>query len=101
VDGKPGNSFAFAAFEKQARRVSGVDDATAKKLARTRSWSMSPDHKWLLITINDDLYRSFRTMPEMERLTSSPGEKLEAQYSPDGRKIAFVRNHNLFVLDLD
>jgi hypothetical protein len=36
----------------------------------------------------------------MTRLTSSPGEEQEAAFSPDGRFVSFVRNNNLFVVDL-
>ena len=36
----------------------------------------------------------------MTRLTSSPGEKEEVTFSPDGRFVSFVRDNNIYVVDV-
>ena len=39
--------------------------------------------------------------PSVRRLTATPSKEEDAQFSPDGRLVAFVRDNNLFVVDLD
>ena len=48
-----------------------------------------------LFTIADDLYFYDFEAARAARLTSTPGEEEEATFSPDGRLVAFVREHVL------
>lgn len=54
----------------------------------------------ILLLLADDLYVYDFARGAATRVTSAPGAEEEASFSPDGKKIAFVRNHNLFVVDL-
>ncbi len=54
-----------------------------------------------LYTIEDDLFLLDLAVSRFERLTSTPEIVRAARFSPDGRRIAFVRDNDLFVLDLD
>ncbi len=74
-----------------------------------RSYTLSPDEKKMIIpTMTESIYRH-STQSEFyiwdctaRRLTrlSENGKQRLAEFSPDGNKVAFVRNNNLFVRDL-
>jgi len=49
----------------------------------------------------NDLYYVTFDDPEAIRLTSDPGREELAEFSPDGRFLAFVRDNDLFVVDLE
>ena len=52
-----------------------------------------------LLTVAGDLWH-YRVGGALTRLTSAPGEEELATFSPDGKRVAFVRANNLFVTDL-
>lgn len=60
-----------------------------------------PEHPGVLFTHADDLFFANFDGTGLRRLTSTPAEEEMATFSPDGRTIAFVRENNLFVLDLE
>jgi dipeptidyl-peptidase-4 len=92
--------FSAAKLEAAARKIAGVTADEAKKFAQQRSWNFSPNKKSVVLAIGGDLYLWNLDADTMTRLTSSPGEKHEASFSPDGRLVAYVRNNNLYVVDV-
>jgi dipeptidyl-peptidase-4 len=54
----------------------------------------------VVVSINDDLYHYHLGRGTVTRLTSAPGEEEEATFSPDAQKVAFVRDNDLYVVDL-
>jgi dipeptidyl-peptidase 4 len=81
--------------------VPGVSGDDAGRLSRQRTYVMSPDRTALLVTVGDDLFHWTLGADRLVRLTSTPGLEDEVTFSPDGRLVAFVRNHNLYVTDLE
>jgi dipeptidyl-peptidase-4 len=81
--------------------VPGVSSEEADRLGRQRTYVMTPQRTALLVTIGDDLFHWTFGTDRVVRLTSAPGLEDEVTFSPDGRLVAFVRNHNLYVTDLD
>jgi dipeptidyl-peptidase-4 len=75
----------------------GVPVNRARGAARGRHSNFNSARDALLLTIEDDLYHYDIPARTATRLTSSPGAKSEATFSPDGRTIAFVNNNNLHV----
>ena len=81
----------------------------AKKALRFRSYSFSDDEKKLLIVTNKkSIYRhSFSAdywvydleKKELKPLSKNGSQQL-ATFSPSGEKVAFVRDNNIFVVDL-
>jgi len=65
-----------------------------------RALSFDGTHSSALLTAGDDLYVLTCADGTSTRLTASPGEKDEATLSPDGRHAAFIRDHNLFLVDV-
>ena len=54
-----------------------------------------------LYTIEDDLYLLDLAASRFVRLTHTPEAEQAARFSPDGRRVAFVRANDLFVVDLE
>src|SRR5262249_14744682 len=92
--------FDAAKLQAAAKKIAGVSDEDAKRLSQQRGWTFSPDKKSVVLSVGEDLYLYAFDADSMTRLTSSPGEEDEAAFSPDGRFVSFVRNNNLFVVDL-
>ncbi len=85
---------AFGALE-------GFDDERAGELARKGTFTLSPDEGSLVIDYENDLYFYGFPGDQVRRLTQGPEPEKEASYSPDGQRIAFVRDGDLHVIDLD
>jgi len=53
-----------------------------------------------LYSFADDLFVLDLAASRFERLTRTPAKEQAARFSPDSRKVAFVRDNDLFVIDL-
>ncbi|MHA4870200.1 S9 family peptidase [Duganella sp. PWIR1] len=63
------------------------------------SYSWSPDGKRLLVPIAGNLYLIDAAKPDEARMVAS-GNVLDPKISPQGRYVSFVRDQNLFVIEL-
>lgn len=97
--GKERTLFDAARLEAAARKIAGVSAEQAHRFTQEREWTFSPDKRSAVLTIADDLYLYTFNSDSLTRLTSTPGAKEEATFSPDGRLIAFISGHNLYVVD--
>ena len=75
--------------------------AALKDRGKPRAVTFSPDYTALVCAHDDDLYYWKIGASSVRRLTATASKEEEAQFSPNGRLIAFVRSNNLFVVDLD
>jgi dipeptidyl-peptidase-4 len=100
VTGAEAPLFDAARLAAALRAVPGVTAEDASRLSRQRSYVFAPDHTALLVTVGDDLFHWAFDTARVTRLTSTPGLEDEVTFSPDGRLVAFVRHHNLYVVDL-
>src|SRR5262249_26310255 len=64
------------------------------------SLRMNPPRTGALFTHENDLYFCDLDGTGAVRLTRTPGSKELVSFSPDGKFVAFVRDNNLFVVDL-
>ena len=55
----------------------------------------------LVFDLDQDLYHYDFSSHRVRRLTASPEREEEVSFSPDGQLVAFVRDHDLFVVDVD
>jgi dipeptidyl-peptidase-4 len=94
---------------KVADLVSAKDVKYQAKSIEISDYQFSPDEKKLLFTENyESIYRrsgkaDYYVFDIKEKTTfpvSESGKIMFPTFSPDGRKIAFVRDNNLFVKDL-
>jgi dipeptidyl-peptidase-4 len=92
--------FNAAKLEAAAKKIAGVSAEEASGFAKARSWNFSPNKKSVLLNIGNDVYLYAFDADSMTRLTSSPGEKEEVTFSPDGRFVSFVRENNIYIVDV-
>src|SRR5882724_7301120 len=92
--------FGAAKLEAAAKKIAGVTGEEAAGFTRQRNWNFSPNKKSVLLTIASDVYLYTFDSDSMTRLTSSPGAKEEVTFSPDGHSVAFVRDNNIYVVDV-
>jgi len=53
-----------------------------------------------LYVLHGDIFLARLESGDVTRVTQTPEVESSANFSPDGRKIAFVRNHDLYVFDI-
>ncbi len=82
-------------------KVAGVSADDAARLSRQRTYVMNPGRTALLVSSGNDLFYWPFDSESVARLTTSPGLEDEVTFSPDGRLVGFVREHNLYVVDLE
>jgi dipeptidyl-peptidase-4 len=92
--------FNAAKLEAAAKKIAGVSGEEASGFAKQRGWNFSPNKKSVLLNIGNDVYLYAFDADSMTRLTSSPGEKEEVAFSPDGRFVSFVRENNVYIVDV-
>jgi len=103
VESETGNKhvlFNAAKLEAAAKKIAGVSAEEAAGFTRSRGWNFSPNKKSVLLNIGNDVYLYTFDADSMTRLTSSPGEKEEVTFSPDGRFVSFVRENNIYIVDV-
>ena len=92
--------FDAAKLQATMRKMGGIVEEETRGTPQPRRWNFSPNKKTLVLTIGDDLYLYALDSEAFTRLTFSPGAEQEATFSPDGKSIAFIRNNNLYVVDV-
>jgi dipeptidyl-peptidase 4 len=103
VDALSGRSDPFHDPTKMAKGLAALPSlgkATARRLARSTSFRMNSQRTGALFEHEDDLYYGSFDGTKAVRLTKTPGKKEQASFSPDGQFVAFVKEHNLYVVDL-
>ena len=103
VDAASGRSsplFDQARMEAALAAIPGVSRDAAAERARASDLLFNPGRTGALVTIAEDLYFYNFSTTTATRLTEVAGPEDEATFSPDGARVAFVRGHNLLVVDL-
>jgi dipeptidyl-peptidase-4 len=81
-------------------KVPGLTADDAKRAARVRLASFNAARSGLMVTIADDLFYYEVAGDRLTRLTNTPGVEEFPAFSPDGRLISFVRDFNIYVVDV-
>jgi dipeptidyl aminopeptidase/acylaminoacyl peptidase len=104
-----------AGLARALGKLPTIDEATAARLAGVRAagggrsrrfsprgggWIVDPGGVGVLIDHEDDLYYATFDGTRAVRLTSRPGREELPSFSPDGRFVAFVRDNDLWVVDI-
>ena len=72
----------------------------AKSLASAPYLEMNPQRTGALFHFENDLYFATLDGTRAVRLTKSPGHKELVSFSPNGEFVSFIRDNNLFVVDI-
>ena len=88
-------------FEAAIREMPDLTATDARELARRTNHVVNTARSALVFDYVDDLYHYDVRTHEIRRLTRTPATKEEASFSPDGRLIAFIQDHNLVVVDVE
>ena len=77
-----------------------MDEKTADSISKRTSLTMNPGLSAVLIDHENDLYYCTLDGKTAVRLTSSPGQEELSSFDPGGKFVAFVRDKNLYVVDI-
>ncbi|MCS7020954.1 MAG: S9 family peptidase [Gemmataceae bacterium] len=103
VEARSGQAELFADSEQIARSLKALPKISPEVIQR---WStavqfrFNPDRSGFLFDIGDELAVGYFDGRPAVQLTRSGGRKEYVTFSPDGRWVAFVRNGNLFAVEL-
>ena len=91
-------------------KIGGRKISEAEKMRRERArvggtkgiveYEWSPDSRSILAPVDGDLYLADIATDSVRQLTNSPQTKIDAHISEGGRYVSFVRDQNLYAIDL-
>jgi dipeptidyl-peptidase-4 len=87
-------------LEAALARIAGVTTARARELAREKKYVLDKAGRAIVLEAGGDLYRFELAESRLTRLTTAPGKEEEPAWSPDGRRIAFVRENDLYAIEI-
>ena len=90
-------------FERGLAELPGMSRDAARRAARGGDYVWDPDHTGLVVSISNDLYYVSQSPLDgglVRRLTQDPAVETMPTFSPDGTMVAFVRDHDLVVVDV-
>ena len=64
------------------------------------NFQLSEDGSLILLSLSGKLYTVERTKKTVRELPTGTGFLLDPKFAPDGKKVSYVRDHDLYVLDL-
>ena len=103
VNARTGDASPFfdaARMEAALMKIQGMKADDARRLSRQSSYHLNPAQTGVLLNSQGDLIYYELGTDRAVKLTNSPEEEMEEDFSPDGAMVSFVRNNNLFVLDV-
>jgi len=77
-----------------------MDEKTAESISKRTRLTKNPARTAVLIDHENDLYYCTLDGKTAKRLTSSPGREELSSFDPQGKFVAFVRDKNLYVVDI-
>ena len=103
VDALTGRASPYPEREKLAASLAAIpsmEPSRRRSISRQSNFNWNDDKSAALIVHGDDLYHLPMDGSPALRLTRTRGEEQYAQYSPDGRYVAYVRGRNLYITDI-
>ena len=89
-----------ARMKQALERIEGVGASEAERLSALPAYPMTSSGTAAILDVKGDLYHYTFGGGEAVRLTSAAGAEEEPTYSPDGRRVAFVRGNDLHVVEV-
>jgi dipeptidyl-peptidase 4 len=85
---------------EQALTAAGIKAEDAKRMAARNSFTFNSAKTAVLLNYSEDLYYYELGSPRAIRLTNTPEPESNETFSPNGRQVGFVRNYNIYVVDI-
>ena len=85
---------------KTALEQSGMSTSDAERMSNSPTLQFNKDETAIILSNANDLWHYDIAGGVLRRLTNTKEEELEADFSPDGKWISFVRGNNLFIVDV-
>lgn len=92
--------FDAARMEAALSKLPGISAKDAQELAHRSSYQLSPAQTAVLMNFHKDLIYYELGTDRALKLTNNSEEESEEDFSPDGRLVSFVRDNNLYVVDI-
>ncbi len=100
LTGEEAPLFDPARMEAAFSKIPGFSAEQARQVAHQRNYEFNSDYSAVLINFSNDLFYYSFSDGVAVRLTRNPDKEEGETFSPDGKQVAFVRNDNLFVVDI-
>jgi dipeptidyl-peptidase 4 len=103
VNARTGEAVPFfdaAKMESALAKIQGVSADEAKSLAHAGSYKFNRAQTAVLLNVAGDLVYYELNSGEAARLTTTPAEEIEEDFSPSGLLVSFVRGNDLYVVDV-
>ncbi len=81
-------------------KIEGIDPAAAKRMAEQARQQLDPQAAAAVMEHKSDLYYATLNGEFAVRLTNSQAPEELVSFSPDGQRVAFVRDNDLYVVDV-
>ena len=90
-----------ARMQKAIGEIAGISAGDAATIAAARNFTFSDTFSAILAEVGDDLLVYNIATGKAARLTSAPGDETNASFSPNGRFVSFVRDGDLYCVDVE
>jgi dipeptidyl-peptidase-4 len=87
-------------MEAALARIPGIKAEDAKQLSQSSSYHMNNALTAVIINHANDLFYYEFGSDKAVRLTNTSDSEVGEEFSPDSRKVSFVRNGNIYVVDI-
>ena len=100
VTGEAVPLFDAVKMEAAFKAIPGISATQARQISSRNAYQLNPSETAVLINFANDLFYYELDGDKTIRLTNNPEEEVGDMFSPDGRMVSFVRNNDIYVLDL-
>jgi dipeptidyl-peptidase 4 len=103
IEARTGHSQPFldsTLLERALLRLPALKPEAARAIAHRPVFDMDPTKRGFVFEYDQELYFATFDGSTAVRLTNSPGREQWPRFSPDGKLVAFVRDFELFVVDV-
>lgn len=81
-------------------KMEALEDQRREKRFTVTNYLWSPMGEEIILPSGNDIFLYHIKTETLKRLTQDEARERDPRFSSDGRKIAYLKNHNLYVLDI-
>jgi dipeptidyl-peptidase 4 len=93
-------AFDAAKMSEAFAKLPGIGGEEARRISHSRDLTFNDQRSAIVASVGGDLYVYTLENDRAARLTYAPGDEELPTFSSDGALVAFVRNNDLFVVDV-